>query len=225
MHVFIRISSKSRLCDDLCRQVMWSAEVYVLWLPGADVWRLWVGLILWLPVSQVSLQTVCSEHTALNALCLAIIPLFLIPYAVKVNQSPTINQVFSVREEVKLSRGLKSQKDSVREKSCTSSIRLFADVVLCVHWMKCLLSRAVEKKGLQCSFSVCVSLERHSGLFAVAVSVLFGAAGVSTVVHLLFSSPYVSVQDRLVDLMSVNKSTDVELLFDMTMVLLPPVCV
>lgn len=35
---------------------MWPAEVHLLWLQGVDVWRFWMGRIMWLLVSQVSLK-------------------------------------------------------------------------------------------------------------------------------------------------------------------------
>lgn len=33
---------------------MWPAAMHIMWLPGADVWWQSVGLVLWLPVPQVT---------------------------------------------------------------------------------------------------------------------------------------------------------------------------
>ena len=41
------------LTSDPGQQVVWPVEVYILWLPGPDVWRPGMGLLVWLSLPQV----------------------------------------------------------------------------------------------------------------------------------------------------------------------------
>lgn len=54
---------------------MWPAAMHIMWLPGADVWWQSVGLVLWLPVPQV------TEHKKRGQCLMLIITGYISPVA------------------------------------------------------------------------------------------------------------------------------------------------